>query len=317
MRIDGAKLAALAPHFERAVVQRLGYLLDRLGFSHAADETMHASLFSKTPLPWAPLEPRPRGKDALPHAEPIERNERWQRYRQSPSGDRRMIPAMNIIAWSQKRAVGGTASDRAGPDHLARARPVIRRRIPERPASLSRGGTALNKLHFPKPLRYSEDIDLVLTSDAPLRPILDRVHDLLDPWLGDPVFERSPVAPKFKYSVEGGGQDVQRPQSGSNSKSTRTSMRLSTQSKPFRSRWKIRGFPARPIFQLFHTKSCSRPSFARCSSATRAAIWSISRTRWRFFPKLDTQKTVDLFGSLHRPFRHAHFPRPSRTTHVQ
>ena len=27
-----------------------------------------------------------------------------------------------------------------------------------------RGGTALNKLHFPKPLRYSEDIDLVTTA---------------------------------------------------------------------------------------------------------------------------------------------------------
>ncbi|WP_313903766.1 nucleotidyl transferase AbiEii/AbiGii toxin family protein [Rhizobium leguminosarum] len=26
-----------------------------------------------------------------------------------------------------------------------------------------RGGTALNKLHFPAPLRYSEDIDLVRT----------------------------------------------------------------------------------------------------------------------------------------------------------
>lgn len=30
-----------------------------------------------------------------------------------------------------------------------------------------RGGTALNKLHFPEPLRYSEDIDLVRTSEGP------------------------------------------------------------------------------------------------------------------------------------------------------
>ncbi len=65
-----------------------------------------------------------------------------------------------------------------------------------------RGGTALNKLHFPKPLRYSEDIDLVTTAEGPLKPLLDRVHDILDPWLGDPVFERSHVAPKFKYSIE-------------------------------------------------------------------------------------------------------------------
>jgi predicted nucleotidyltransferase component of viral defense system len=66
----------------------------------------------------------------------------------------------------------------------------------------SRGGTVLNKLHLPKPLRYSEDIDLVKTVDGPLKPLLDRVHDILDPWLGDPVFERSQVAPNFKYSTE-------------------------------------------------------------------------------------------------------------------
>jgi hypothetical protein len=39
-----------------------------------------------------------------------------------------------------------------------------------------RGGTALNKLHFPVPLRYSEDIDLVRTTAGPIRPILDRLH---------------------------------------------------------------------------------------------------------------------------------------------
>lgn len=65
-----------------------------------------------------------------------------------------------------------------------------------------RGGTALNKLHFPMPLRYSEDIDLVRTTAGPIRPILDRVHDVLDPWLGKPRFDQSPVAPKLKYAVE-------------------------------------------------------------------------------------------------------------------
>ncbi len=65
-----------------------------------------------------------------------------------------------------------------------------------------RGGTALNKLHFPMPLRYSEDIDLVRTTAGPISPILDRVHDVLDPWLGRPRFDQSPVAPKLKYAVE-------------------------------------------------------------------------------------------------------------------
>ena len=65
-----------------------------------------------------------------------------------------------------------------------------------------RGGTALNKLHFPKPLRYSEDIDLVRTTAGPIRPILDRVHDILDPWMGQPRFDQSPVAPKLRYAIE-------------------------------------------------------------------------------------------------------------------
>nr|WP_281410353.1 nucleotidyl transferase AbiEii/AbiGii toxin family protein [Rhizobium laguerreae] len=36
-----------------------------------------------------------------------------------------------------------------------------------------RGGTALNKLHFPAPLRYSEDINLVRTEAGPIGPVLD------------------------------------------------------------------------------------------------------------------------------------------------
>lgn len=47
-----------------------------------------------------------------------------------------------------------------------------------------RGGTALNKLHFPEPLRYSEDIDLVRTSKGPIGPVLDRLRQVLG-WLGD------------------------------------------------------------------------------------------------------------------------------------
>jgi predicted nucleotidyltransferase component of viral defense system len=64
-----------------------------------------------------------------------------------------------------------------------------------------RGGTALNKLHFPRPLRYSEDIDLTRTKDGPSKPVWDRVHDLLDPWLGAPVYFRSGVAPALRYKV--------------------------------------------------------------------------------------------------------------------
>lgn len=49
-----------------------------------------------------------------------------------------------------------------------------------------RGGTALFKLHFP-PARYSEDIDLVQVSAGPIKPILDPLREVLDPWLGGPA----------------------------------------------------------------------------------------------------------------------------------
>jgi hypothetical protein len=73
--IDGSKLAALAPHFERVVVQRLGYLLDRLGHAECA-LALHDHLFAKAPVRWTALEPPKRGKGPTP--EPVERNERWR-----------------------------------------------------------------------------------------------------------------------------------------------------------------------------------------------------------------------------------------------
>ena len=65
-----------------------------------------------------------------------------------------------------------------------------------------RGGTALNKLHFPVPLRYSEDIDLVRTSAAPIGPILDRLRVVLEPWFGRAQFDQSTVAPKLRFRAE-------------------------------------------------------------------------------------------------------------------
>ena len=65
-----------------------------------------------------------------------------------------------------------------------------------------RGGTALNKLHFPAPVRYSEDIDLVRTSAGPIGPVLDRVRERLEFWLGRANFVQSPVAPKLRFRVQ-------------------------------------------------------------------------------------------------------------------
>ena len=47
-----------------------------------------------------------------------------------------------------------------------------------------RGGTALHKLCFPRPLRYSEDIDVVQRNAGPIGPIFDALRNVLGHWLG-------------------------------------------------------------------------------------------------------------------------------------
>jgi len=46
-----------------------------------------------------------------------------------------------------------------------------------------RGGTAIHKLLFEHPLRYSEDIDLIQTKAGPIGPTIDAIRDALS-WLG-------------------------------------------------------------------------------------------------------------------------------------
>lgn len=111
-----------------------------------------------------------------------------------------MIPAMNIVAWSN---VVPWAEQRQVEQDLIISRALVALfSDPElRPLLRFRGGTALNKLHFPKPLRYSEDIDLVRTEAGPIGPVLDRIRALLEPWLGRAAFDPSPVAPKLRFRV--------------------------------------------------------------------------------------------------------------------
>jgi predicted nucleotidyltransferase component of viral defense system len=120
-----------------------------------------------------------------------------------------MIPMMNIIAWS---AAAPWADIRQVELDLIISRalvelfgdPTLAREL------RFRGGTALHKLHLPKALRYSEDIDLVRTTAGPIGPILDRIRELLEPWLGRAAFEQSNIAPKLRFRVpaEDGSGDI-------------------------------------------------------------------------------------------------------------
>ncbi len=49
-----------------------------------------------------------------------------------------------------------------------------------------RGGTAIYKLYFQPPARYSEDIDLVQIEAGPAGPLMDALREALNPWLGAP-----------------------------------------------------------------------------------------------------------------------------------
>lgn len=112
-----------------------------------------------------------------------------------------MIPAMNIIAWGN---VVPWAEQRQVEQDLIISRAIVDLFADDflKKELRFRGGTALNKLHFPVPRRYSEDIDLVRTTDGPSKPMLSRVRDVLEPWLGKAAFERSKVAPKLIFRAQ-------------------------------------------------------------------------------------------------------------------
>lgn len=61
-----------------------------------------------------------------------------------------------------------------------------------------RGGTAIHKLLFSRPLRYSEDIDLVQTQPAPIGSIIDAVRTSLS-WLGKCKRDQTPLTTKLVY----------------------------------------------------------------------------------------------------------------------
>ena len=142
-----------------------------------------------------------------------------------------------------------------------------------------RGGTALNKLHFPAPLRYSEDIDLVRTSAGPIGPVLDGVRAVLEPWLGKAKSDPSPVAPKLRFRVNAEGETRRCADRLKIEINTREREAYDPAHRDTFPASKIRGSPARPQSRLSRGRKCWRPSCGPCFNATRAAICSTSITR--------------------------------------
>ena len=69
-----------------------------------------------------------------------------------------------------------------------------------------RGGTALNKLFFNPPSRYSEDIDLVQTTGQAIGPTIEIIRDVMQALLGEPKrsFSQGCVTLSYRVTSEEG-----------------------------------------------------------------------------------------------------------------
>jgi len=107
-----------------------------------------------------------------------------------------VIPRAQITAW---RASAPWPQDQQVEQDLvlSRALTAIFSRPSLRQALAFRGGTALHKLHFEPPGRYSEDLDLVQVEAGPIGPVLAELREALDPWLGEPTWKQGPPAGKL------------------------------------------------------------------------------------------------------------------------
>ena len=112
-----------------------------------------------------------------------------------------MIPRAHITAW---RARAPWALDSQVEQDLVICRAILDLFGDELLARevAFRGGTALHKLHFDTPSRYSEDIDLVQVNAGPIGPVMDAVRSRLDPWLGKPQWKQGEGRMTFLYRFE-------------------------------------------------------------------------------------------------------------------
>lgn len=112
-----------------------------------------------------------------------------------------MIPPANVTAWRERAP---WSADAQVEQDLVVCRAVVDLFSDNLLASAVafRGGTALHKLYFDPPRRYSEDIDLVQVVAGPIGGIMDAVRARLDPWLGVPHRKQGPHVVTLTYRFE-------------------------------------------------------------------------------------------------------------------
>lgn len=118
-----------------------------------------------------------------------------------------MIPKADIVAWRQ---FAPWVTDAQVEQDLIISRalvsifqsPFVAKRL------AFRGGTALHKLYFNIPRRYSEDIDLVQITPAPIGQIMDSLQELLNEFLGAPRRKQAKESVTLTYRMESEGPPV-------------------------------------------------------------------------------------------------------------
>ncbi|MBI5362371.1 MAG: nucleotidyl transferase AbiEii/AbiGii toxin family protein [Planctomycetes bacterium] len=73
-----------------------------------------------------------------------------------------------------------------------------------------RGGTALHKLGFDAPARYSEDLDFVQVSPGGIGRVFDAIRDRLGPWLGNARWKQGEGLATLVFRFESTSLPVQR-----------------------------------------------------------------------------------------------------------
>ena len=118
-----------------------------------------------------------------------------------------MIPKADIVAWRQ---FAPWVNDAQVEQDLIISRALVS--IFQSPFLAERlafrGGTALHKLYFDIPRRYSEDIDLVQITPAPIGQVIDTLQDLLNGFLGAPRRKQTEQSVILTYRMESEGPPV-------------------------------------------------------------------------------------------------------------
>jgi len=113
-----------------------------------------------------------------------------------------MIPRANIIEWRESGY--SWQADAMVEQDLIISRILVELFDNEniRDNLIFRGGTALHKLCFKTPMRYSEDIDLVQRTTSPIGPFFDSIRECLESWLGNPQRKQGPGVATMTFRIE-------------------------------------------------------------------------------------------------------------------